>query len=133
MALGEQMDTLPPNTIPGLPAAVADPHIDPFNIPKGNPIFGPVPVEPEPMSLDDAGNGDAASGGRRRQQHQQYRGRSAASPAVAVASLSRQSSSEGQARGSVAAATPSFSRGERHEESDGVEELDDEEETMDLE
>lgn len=129
MALGEQVDTLAPNTIPGLPAAVADPHIDPFNIPKGNPIFGPVPVESEPMSLDDAGNGDAA-GARRGLQQPQSR-QSAASPRLA--SLSRHSSAESQARGSVAAATPSFSRGGRHEESDGVEELDDEEETMDLE
>jgi hypothetical protein len=55
MALSEQVAALEPTTLPGLPAALASPDLDPFAVPKGNAIFGPVPIEANPTTLEEAG------------------------------------------------------------------------------
>ncbi|WWC63108.1 uncharacterized protein I303_105708 [Kwoniella dejecticola CBS 10117] len=55
MALKEQMECLDPTTLPGLPGRLGDRGMDPFAVPKGNPIFGPLPIELDPATLDDAG------------------------------------------------------------------------------
>lgn len=55
MALKEQVECLDPTTLPGLPAAIARSDLDPFNVSKGNPAFGPLPVEADPKSLEEAG------------------------------------------------------------------------------
>lgn len=61
MALAEQVETLDPTTLPGLPAAIVDQHLDPFSVPKGNPAFGPLPVESDPLTLEEAGDGSRVS------------------------------------------------------------------------
>lgn len=58
MALAEQVSTYAPTTIPGLPVAIASADLDPFAVPKGNSLFGPLPVESDPATLDEAGDGD---------------------------------------------------------------------------
>lgn len=65
MALTEQVRTLDPTTLPGLPAAIVDKDLDPFNVPKGNPAFGPLPIEDDPLTLEEAGDasGMSAPGG----------------------------------------------------------------------
>jgi len=55
MAMGEQVDALDPTSLPGLPAAIARADLDPFAVPKGNAAFGPLPVEADPLTLDEAG------------------------------------------------------------------------------
>ncbi|WVR07363.1 hypothetical protein IAU60_004404 [Kwoniella sp. DSM 27419] len=55
MGLKEQMEALDPTTLPGLPGKLGDRAMNPFAVPKGNPIFGPLPVELDPATLDDAG------------------------------------------------------------------------------
>ncbi|WWC93598.1 hypothetical protein V866_000433 [Kwoniella sp. B9012] len=55
MSLKEQMDSLDPTSLPGLPGRLGERDLDPFNVPKGNPIFGPLPIELDPATLDDAG------------------------------------------------------------------------------
>lgn len=55
MALKEQMETLDPTTLPGLPGQLGGRDMDPFKVPKGNPSFGPVPVEMDPTTLGEAG------------------------------------------------------------------------------
>nr|XP_019011300.1 anaphase-promoting complex subunit 6 [Kwoniella pini CBS 10737]OCF50081.1 anaphase-promoting complex subunit 6 [Kwoniella pini CBS 10737] len=55
MSLKEQMENLDPTTLPGLPGRLGERNMDPFNVPKGNPIFGPLPIELDPATLDDAG------------------------------------------------------------------------------
>ncbi|WVW85785.1 hypothetical protein I302_107823 [Kwoniella bestiolae CBS 10118] len=55
MSLREQMDSLDPTTLPGLPGKLGERGMDPFGVPKGNPIFGPLPIELDPATLDDAG------------------------------------------------------------------------------
>lgn len=55
MALREQVEVLDPTTLPGLPAAIAQRDLDPFSVPKGNPAFGPLPIEIDPATLSDAG------------------------------------------------------------------------------
>lgn len=62
MALAEQVQTLDPTTLPGLPAAIVDRHLDPFNVPKGNPAFGPLPIEADPLTLEEAGDSSRMSG-----------------------------------------------------------------------
>lgn len=56
MALQEQVETLNPTTLPGLPAAIARADLDPFAVPKGNAAFGPLPIETDPLTLEDAGD-----------------------------------------------------------------------------
>ncbi|KAK8854947.1 hypothetical protein IAR55_003686 [Kwoniella newhampshirensis] len=55
MGLREQMESLDPTTLPGLPGQLGDRGLDPFAVPKGNAIFGPLPVELDPATLEDAG------------------------------------------------------------------------------
>ncbi|OCF40492.1 anaphase-promoting complex subunit 6 [Kwoniella heveanensis CBS 569] len=55
MGLREQMEGLDPTTLPGLPGKLGERDMDPFAVPKGNPIFGPLPIELDPATLDDAG------------------------------------------------------------------------------
>ncbi|ODN92723.1 anaphase-promoting complex subunit 6 [Cryptococcus wingfieldii CBS 7118] len=55
MALKEQMEALNPTTLPGLPGQLGGRDMDPFRVPKGNAAFGPVPVEVDPGSLQEAG------------------------------------------------------------------------------
>lgn len=55
MALKEQMETLDPTTLPGLPGQLGGRDMDPFKVPKGNPSFGPVPIEMDPTTLGEAG------------------------------------------------------------------------------
>lgn len=55
MALLEQVEAHDPTTLPGLPAAIARTDLDPFSVPKGNAAFGPLPVEADPATLDEAG------------------------------------------------------------------------------
>ncbi|ORX38717.1 hypothetical protein BD324DRAFT_622052 [Kockovaella imperatae] len=55
MALKEQMERLGPTTLPGLPASIGSKDLDPFNVAKGNPSFGPLPIELDPETLADAG------------------------------------------------------------------------------
>jgi anaphase-promoting complex subunit 6 len=61
MALTEQVRTLDPTTLPGLPAAIVDKDLDPFNVPKGNPAFGPLPIEADPLTLEEAGDASRVS------------------------------------------------------------------------
>jgi anaphase-promoting complex subunit 6 len=56
MALNEQCDALDPTTLPGLPPAIARADLDPFAVPKGNSAFGPLPVEADPQTLEEAGD-----------------------------------------------------------------------------
>ncbi|WVQ81923.1 hypothetical protein IAT38_004050 [Cryptococcus sp. DSM 104549] len=64
MALREQMETLDPTTLAGLPHYLGGREMDPFAVPKGNAVFGPVPVEVDPESLEEAGGvGVEESGG----------------------------------------------------------------------
>lgn len=52
MALKEQVDTLPPMSLPGLPPSIADKDLDPFSVPKGNTAFGVLPEEDQdPVGL----------------------------------------------------------------------------------
>ncbi|CAD6587947.1 MAG: anaphase promoting complex subunit cdc16 [Tremellales sp. Tagirdzhanova-0007] len=55
MALKEQIETLDPTTLPGLPSTLGSSELDPFAVPKGNPSFGPLPVEMDPKTLEEAG------------------------------------------------------------------------------
>ena len=55
MALKEQIETLDPTTLPGLPSTLGSRELDPFAVPKGNPSFGPLPVEMDPTTLEEAG------------------------------------------------------------------------------
>lgn len=55
MALQEQVEALDPTTLPGLPASIASTELDPFAVAKGNPSFGPLPIEADPATLDEAG------------------------------------------------------------------------------
>ncbi|WRT68218.1 uncharacterized protein IL334_005194 [Kwoniella shivajii] len=55
MGLREQMESLDPTTLPGLPGRLGEKDLDPFAVPKGNPSFGPLPIELDPATLDDAG------------------------------------------------------------------------------
>ncbi|WVO17769.1 hypothetical protein L204_105467 [Cryptococcus depauperatus] len=55
MALKEQMETLDPTTLPGLPGQLGERDMDPFKVAKGNTAFGPVPVEVDPKTLGEAG------------------------------------------------------------------------------
>ncbi|WVQ74870.1 hypothetical protein IAR50_004477 [Cryptococcus sp. DSM 104548] len=55
MALKEQMEALDPTTLPSLPGQLGGRDMDPFRVPKGNAAFGPVPVEVDPESLQEAG------------------------------------------------------------------------------
>lgn len=45
MALKEQVEQLPPRSLPGLPPSLADKALDPFAVPKGNTAFGGVSEE----------------------------------------------------------------------------------------
>ncbi|BEI87724.1 uncharacterized protein CcaverHIS019_0104420 [Cutaneotrichosporon cavernicola] len=56
MALTEQVRSLDPTTLPGLPAAIVDKDLDPFNVPKGNPVFGPLPIDVDPLTFEEAGD-----------------------------------------------------------------------------
>ncbi len=55
MALKEQIEALDPTTLPGLPSTLGSHDLDPFAVPKGNPSFGPLPVELDPATLEEAG------------------------------------------------------------------------------
>lgn len=60
MALKEQVETLPPRSLPGLPASIADKGLDPFSVPKGNTAFGSLPEENE--DEEDEGMGRSVVG-----------------------------------------------------------------------
>jgi anaphase-promoting complex subunit 6 len=63
MALKEQVDTLPPRSLPGLPASIADKGMDPFSVPKGNTAFGSLPEEDENGVDEDEGMDKSRMGG----------------------------------------------------------------------
>ena len=59
MALSEQTERLPPNSIPGLPPSVADDELDPFVVHKGNAAFTPHPARPIQTGGNAHGHGQA--------------------------------------------------------------------------
>jgi anaphase-promoting complex subunit 6 len=72
MALKEQVETLPPRSLPGLPPSLADRAMDPFAVPKGNTAFGAVPEDDEDgvgkemaVAVTAGAGGSGAASGRK--------------------------------------------------------------------